>query len=172
MCCRVCAFRVKVWESYRPSRSFGYGYESVTELPEVPGIVERAYITHRSTGRVQRCCTRTPGIVARGVENSQSSGYGYESYRINKSSGTGMKVMQKFHKFRVLWHERTELTVVPGTGLNVLQNLHKFRVRVIPRAKAHPLRGPLRGEFDLKWRIQFNLHGMFSQGQCPRGNLS
>ena len=44
----VCGFRVKVWESSRISRSFGYGYGSVTELTEVPGIVARAYKTHRS----------------------------------------------------------------------------------------------------------------------------
>ena len=25
-----------------------------------------------------------------------------------------MKVLQNFHKFRVLWHGRTELTEVPG----------------------------------------------------------
>ena len=29
-------------------RSSGYGYGSVTELTEVPGIVARAYKTHRS----------------------------------------------------------------------------------------------------------------------------
>ena len=28
--CRICGFQVRVWESYRTSRSFGYGYESVT----------------------------------------------------------------------------------------------------------------------------------------------
>ena len=44
MFCRVCGFRVRVWESYRTSRSFGYGYESDTERPEVPGIVTRVYI--------------------------------------------------------------------------------------------------------------------------------
>ena len=54
MFCRVCGFRVRVWESYRTSRSFGYGYGSVTEHTEVPGIVARAYRTHRSSGRVQK----------------------------------------------------------------------------------------------------------------------
>ena len=51
--CRVCGFRVRIWGFYRTSRSFGYGYGSVTELPEVPGILAQAYITHRSSGRVQ-----------------------------------------------------------------------------------------------------------------------
>ena len=54
MFCRVCGLRVRVWESYRASRSFGYGYESVTELPVVPGIVTRAYRTHTSSGRVRK----------------------------------------------------------------------------------------------------------------------
>ena len=55
---RVCGFRVKVWESYRTSRSFGYGHGSVTELTEVPA-------------GYKNCCTRTPGIVTHGVQNSQ-----------------------------------------------------------------------------------------------------
>ena len=73
-------------------RSSGYGYGSVIELTEVPGIVARAYRTHRSSGQVQKCCTRTPGICGMGVQSSQkfrvrvlmsyrtyrSSGYGYE----------------------------------------------------------------------------------------------
>ena len=29
---------------------FGFGYESLTELPEVPGIVARAYRTYRRPG--------------------------------------------------------------------------------------------------------------------------
>ena len=58
MFCRVCGFRVRVWESYKTSRSFGYGYGCVTELTEVPG-------------GYKKCCTRTPGIVARGVQSLQ-----------------------------------------------------------------------------------------------------
>ena len=71
MFCRVCGFRVRVWESYRASRSFEYGYGSVTKLTERPGIVAQAYRTHRSSRRAQKCCTLTPGIVARGVQNSR-----------------------------------------------------------------------------------------------------
>ena len=42
MFCTVCAFRVRVWESYRTYRSFGYGYRSVAELTEVPrGVLWR-----------------------------------------------------------------------------------------------------------------------------------
>ena len=53
MFCRGCGFRVRVLASYRTPRSFGSGYGSVTELPEVPGIVAQAYRTHRRSGRVQ-----------------------------------------------------------------------------------------------------------------------
>ena len=40
---RVSGFRVRVWESHRTSRSFGYGYECPAELTEVlcrviPGV--------------------------------------------------------------------------------------------------------------------------------------
>ena len=73
------------------SRRFQYGYGSVTELPEGPGLVVPAYISRRSSGRgyktsavpaprvswdgayrtyrsfgqVQKCYTRTLGIAAR-----------------------------------------------------------------------------------------------------------
>ena len=43
------------------------------------------------------------------------SGYGYESpTELTEVPGTGMKVLQNFQNFRVLWHGRTELTDVPG----------------------------------------------------------
>ena len=71
MFCMVCGFRVRVWESCRTSRSFVYGYKDVTELAQVPGNVAREYGTRRSSGRVQNCCTRTPGSAALGVQNSQ-----------------------------------------------------------------------------------------------------
>ena len=55
---------------YRTHRSSGYGYESLTELPEVPG--------------------------------------------------RGVKVLQNFQNFRVLWHRRTELPKVPGRYKHVV----------------------------------------------------
>ena len=61
--------RIRVWMSYRTFRSPGYGYKTHTELTEVPGIVTRAYRTHRSAGRVEILCTGTPGIVKQGVHN-------------------------------------------------------------------------------------------------------
>ena len=48
-----------------------------TELTDVPGIVARAYRTHRSSGQVQKRCTGTPGIVKRGVQNLQKFCVGY-----------------------------------------------------------------------------------------------
>ena len=102
-------------ESYRTTRNFGYGYGKVTDLTEVPGIVARAYITHRSSGRVQKCCTRTPRIVAWGVQTHKRSGYGYACpTELTEAPGTGMTVLHNFRNFRVLWHGCTELTEVPG----------------------------------------------------------
>ena len=92
-------------------------------------------------------CARTPGIVARGVQNSQKFRVRvWTSYRTNRNSGTGMKVLQNFQKCRVLWHGRTELAEAPGTGKT--------------RVSAHPLWG----QFNVKWRLQSNLHGIFSHG--------
>ena len=56
--------------SYRTHRSSGYGYESLTELPEVPGIVTRAYRTPRSSGYGYECLTElteVPGTGNTGV---------------------------------------------------------------------------------------------------------
>ena len=73
MFCTVCGLRVRVWESYRTSRNFEYGYGSVTELPEVPGIVARAYRnSQKFRVGTKSAVPRTPGIVAWGVQNSQT----------------------------------------------------------------------------------------------------
>ena len=69
--CRVCGFRVRVWESYRTDRSSGYGYGSVTELTEVPGIVAQAYITHRNAGYGIERLYPYPGYCGIGEQNSQ-----------------------------------------------------------------------------------------------------
>ena len=124
MFCGVCAFRVRVRESYRTSRSFGYGYESITELTEVPGagtevlqnsqkvqagtknavpvprvLWHRAYRTHRSYGYGYQSLTElpeVPGTVARAYRSYRSSGYGHGC--------------------------RTELTEVLCTGVDAVQN--------------------------------------------------
>ena len=64
--CRVCGFRVRVWGFYRTSKSFGYGCESGTELPEVSGIVARAYKTYRSSGYRYECPTEVTEVPCTG----------------------------------------------------------------------------------------------------------
>ena len=104
--CRVCGFRVRVWESYRTSRSFGYGYGSYTELREV-------------SGGYKICCTRNRVLWHGAYRTHRSSWYGYEcATELTQVPGAGMKVLQNFQKFRVLWHGRTELTEVPGRTKN------------------------------------------------------
>ena len=80
--CRACGFRVRIWKSYRTSKSFGYGYESVTELPEVPGIVAQTYITPRSSGRVRKVLNPYPGYCGTGC------------IELTEVPGTGMNVLQ------------------------------------------------------------------------------
>ena len=108
MCCRVGGFRVRIWESYRTSRSFGYGHGSVTELTEVLGIVARAYRTRRTSGRVQNMLYTYPGFCGTGITE------------LTEISGSGMKVLKNFQKFLVLWHGRTELAKVPGRYENAV----------------------------------------------------
>ena len=46
-------------------------------------------------------------------------GEGYDSLiELPGVSGTGIEVLKKSQKFRVLWHGRTELTEVPGGNKN------------------------------------------------------
>ena len=89
MLCRVCGFRVRVWESYRTSRSFGYGYGSVTELTEVPGGHKNMlypYPGYCGTGR-----TGLTEVPATGMNHAE----------LTEVPGTGMKGL-------------TELLEVPG----------------------------------------------------------
>ena len=82
-------FRVRVRGSYRTFRSSGYGYGSLTELPELPGIVAQAYRTHTSSERVQNMLYPYPGY------------YGHGRTKLPEVSGTGMNVLRNFQKFRV-----------------------------------------------------------------------
>ena len=75
--------------SYRTSRSFGYRYGSVTELPQVPGIVAQAYRTSRTSGRVHNMLYPYPGYCGEGRTE------------LPEVPGTGMNVVQNFQKFRV-----------------------------------------------------------------------
>ena len=91
--CRVYGFRVRVWRRHIIHRSSRYGYESVTELTKVTGIVARAYRTHTSSGRfragtVEQSRTRTPGIVARATEVPGTG------LNVTEVSGTDTDVVQ------------------------------------------------------------------------------
>ena len=153
--CRVCGFQVRVWESYRTSKSFVR--------------VWMCYRTHKSSGHCGtgvhnsqkfRAGTKSAVPVPRVLWHAayrayRSSGYGYEfPTKLTEVPGTGMRVSQNFEKFRVLWHGRTELTEVPDryenavpvprvlwhgridlrevpdTSMNVVQNSQKFFVWV------------------------------------------
>ena len=114
MCCRVCEFRVTVWQSYKASRNFKYGYKCVTELPEVPDIVARAYTSHRIAERVKKNDLSVTRVLWHGVYIiHRSTRYGYECpaelaevrvrvwkpYRTSRSSGycgTGVQTLRKF----------------------------------------------------------------------------
>ena len=109
----------------------GEGCGSVTELPEVSSTGMKVLqnfqkfrvLWHERTeltevpGWYKKCYIRTPGIVARGVQNSQKFRVRVlMPYRTNRSPGTGMKVLQNFQSSGYC-----------GTGV---QNLQKFPVRV------------------------------------------
>ena len=97
--CRVCGFRVRVWESYRTYRSAGTGDGSVTEHTEDPGTsMNVIHNLQKLRVRVTEL-TEAPGIVAR-------------AYRTHRSSRVGMKILCPYPGYC-------------GTGV---QNLHNFFV--------------------------------------------
>ena len=119
MFCRVCGFRVRVWESDRTSRTFRHGYESATELPKVPGIVARACIAHRSSGRIQKVLYPYPGYCGTGCTE------------LTDVPGTGINVLQNQQKFGYGYESLTELPEVPGIVARAHRTYRqKFRVRV------------------------------------------
>ena len=61
-------------------QKFGYGYGSVTELAEVPGIVARSYRTHRNSGRAKKMLYPYPRYCGTGRAE------------LTEVPGTGMKV--------------------------------------------------------------------------------
>ena len=72
-------FRVRVWGSYRTYRSSGYGYGSVTDLTEVPGIVARACTELTQVpGRYKNAVPASRVYAKRAYRAYRSSGYGYE----------------------------------------------------------------------------------------------
>ena len=86
--------------SYRTHRSSGYGYKSLTELPEGPGAdmeVLQNFQNFRVLWHGRTEFSEVPGrykhavpvprvFVAPAYRTSKSSGYGYESYKRNFTS--------------------------------------------------------------------------------------
>ena len=137
-------FPVRVWICYRTSRSSGYCGSGIYSLhnsqkfrastkhavPAPRVLWHRSYRTHRSSRNECESLNELPQV-----------------------SGTGMKVLQNFQNFRVLWHtdvqnfqksragtntlypypgslwhRRTELPEVPGTAMSFLQKSQKLFV--------------------------------------------
>ena len=119
MICRVCGFRVRVWKSFRTSRSRGYGYESV-------------YGTSRSSG-----------YWSTGVQNSHKFRAGTKGalppvrrvlwhgvYWTHTSSGYGFDCPTELTEVRVrVWKSYRTSRSSEYCGMGV-HNLQKFRVRV------------------------------------------
>ena len=64
--------------TYRSRRSSWYEYESLTELTEVPGVLTRAYRTHRSPGRHNKVVPVLRVLWPRASRIYRRSRYGYE----------------------------------------------------------------------------------------------
>ena len=90
--------------SYRTHRRSGYGYESPTELTEVPGTGMKVSQNSQKFRVLWHGCTDLTQLPGR-----------YKN---------ALPVPL------VLWHGRTGITKVPGTCMNVAQNSRKFFVRV------------------------------------------
>ena len=95
-------FRVRVWKCYRTSRYSGYRGTGIQNFEKFRSGTQHA--------------VPVPRVLWRNTyRTSRSSRYGYECRTdFPEVPGTGMKVLQNFQKFRVLWHRRTELPEVPG----------------------------------------------------------
>ena len=95
-------FRIRVWKCYRTFRSSGYCGRGVQNSQKFRAGTKLA--------------VPVPRVLWHGsCRTHRSSGYGYESLtELPEVAGKGMKVLQNFQNFRVLWHGRTELPDVPG----------------------------------------------------------
>ena len=106
MLCRVCGFRVRVWESYRTCEVSGTGMDVLQKSQKFRVLWHGAYRAYRS------------------------SGYGYECpTELTEVPGTGVKVLQNFQKYRALWHGPTDLTEVRGRYKNAVPVPRVFVVR-------------------------------------------
>ena len=95
--CRVCVFRVRVWNSSRAYTSFGYGYGSLTELTKLAGRYESywmsLYPSPSPHSGIFKRAQPYPGYCATRVENLQKfrvrTGMNVVEYGTYRSSGTG-----------------------------------------------------------------------------------
>ena len=127
-------FRVRVWKSYKTSRSSGYGYEVVqnfhkfrpgtTHSVRVPRVLwHGSYRTHRSSGcgygsLIYACPELLEVLYDR---TSRTAGYGYEVVQYFQKFRAGINMLYPYSGS--LWRRRTELPEVPGTGISVPQKL-------------------------------------------------
>ena len=102
-------------------QKFRYEYGSLTELPEVPGIVPQAYITNRSSERVQNMLHPYPGYCGQGrTELPDIPGIVAQAYITHRSSERVQNM--KYADPGYCSHGRTDLPEVPGTDMNIPQN--------------------------------------------------
>ena len=108
--------------SYRTHRSSGYGYESLTELPEVPGTGMKILPNFQKFW-----AGINMGLCGTGVQNIQKFRVRvrvfYKSYRSSLWGNTRGKW------FCVFPTNGTKIES-SGTGMNVAHNSQTFRVRV------------------------------------------
>ena len=128
--------RVVWYGSYRTHKSSGYGYESFTQLPEVPGTGTKVLQHFQNFRVLWHGRTELPEVpsrykhtvpvprvfVAPAYRTSRSSGYGYE-YPTEVT-----EVLCRVW-FCVNPTDRTKIES-SGTGMNLVQNSQTFRVRV------------------------------------------
>ena len=69
-------FRVRVWGSYRTSRTSGNGYEGLAKHTELPGSVAPAYRTSRSSGHGYGCPTKVTEVLRGVIPGVKYHGYG------------------------------------------------------------------------------------------------
>ena len=109
MLCRVCAFPVMVWQSYRTFRSTGTGMEVLQNSQGSGYCGTGAQNSHKFRAGTKNAVP-VPRVLWYGAYRTHRlSGYGYEyPTELTEVPGTGMKVLQNFQKFRVLWHGRID----------------------------------------------------------------
>ena len=122
--------------SYRTHRSSGYGYGSLTELPEVPSIVTRTYRTYRSSGCGYDCPTELTEVP--GTRNTRLNAH---------PVGEGVRFeVEDF--IQIAWHVLTEPTsrrqsVVALRAISIIDktttergmNLNEWRPGQQPRSR-------------------------------------